>query len=261
MGAVASSWFVQVQPSSASLIMTEPMFNLASIQLVTQEVAFEHFGFQAMHAAPSPELAMHAWAAANPDDPIAQSLSGVVVDAGYSFTHAVPIFDGRIIKPAARRIRVGGKLLTNLLKEWVRTQPKSCSHETQLRTAVALHSPASMLPPLSRLRDVQVSYRSMNLKDEPYLVEQVKEKVCYVATSADAEMARAFPKPRSQVSLEFVLPDGVHNERGYVQDPRDPAYASMLFCLPQQSHASFTQQSLDCMESHSLCARLLRNPV
>lgn len=99
--------------------MTEPIFNLASIQQVTQEVVFEHFGFQAMHAVTAPELVMHAHAVSNPDDTIAQSLSGVVIDAGYSFTHAVPIFDGRVNKQAVRRIRVGGKLLTNLMKEWV----------------------------------------------------------------------------------------------------------------------------------------------
>lgn len=103
--------------------MTEPILNLASIQTITQEIVFEHFGFHEMHAAPAPELAMHAFAHANPDDPVAQSLSGVVIDAGYSFTHAVPIFDGRAIKDATRRIRVGGRLLTNLMKEWVRLQP------------------------------------------------------------------------------------------------------------------------------------------
>lgn len=63
----------------------------------------------------------------------------------------------------------------------------------------------------------------MNLKDEPYLVEQIKDQVCYVADCAEVEMKRAFPKPKSQVSMEFVLPDGVHNERGFVQNPRDPA--------------------------------------
>lgn len=103
--------------------MTEPLFNLASIQQVTQEVVFEHFGFQAMHAATAPELVMHAHAVANPEDTVAQSLSGMVIDAGYSYTHAVPIFDGRVVKQAVRRIRVGGKLLTNLMNEWVCHQP------------------------------------------------------------------------------------------------------------------------------------------
>eukprot|EP00892_Ulva_mutabilis_P003506 jgi/Ulvmu1/1527/UM011_0257.1 len=180
------SFVHDVQPSDARLLMTEPMFNLASIQQVTQEVVFEHFGFQGMHAVTAPELVMHDHAMSNPDDPVAQSLSGVVVDAGYSFTHAVPIFDGRVNKQGVRRIRVGGKLLTNLMKEWV-------------------------------------SYRSMNLKEEPYLVEVVKDALCYVAEDARAESKRAFPKARSQVAMEYVLPDGVSSARGYPRDPRDPA--------------------------------------
>lgn len=100
--------------------MTEPMFNLPAIQRTTLEIVYEQFGFQSFYAAPAPEFAMHKWAADNAHDSVAQSLSGVVLDAGYSFTHAVPVFDGRAQRAAARRIRLGGKLLTNLMKEWVR---------------------------------------------------------------------------------------------------------------------------------------------
>jgi actin-related protein 6 len=110
----------QVSTSDAGLVMTEPLLNLPSIQRTTLEVAFEQFTFQSFYSAPGPEFAVHKWAADNPDDPVAQSLSGVVLDAGYSFTHAVPIFDGRVRRSAVKRIRLGGKLLTNLLKEWVR---------------------------------------------------------------------------------------------------------------------------------------------
>ncbi len=48
-----------------------------------------------------------------------QAGCGVVVDAGFSFTHVVPIFDGRLLLSAAKRINVGGKALTNYLKELV----------------------------------------------------------------------------------------------------------------------------------------------
>jgi hypothetical protein len=42
-----------------------------------------------------------------------QSLACVVLDSGYSFTHAVPIFDGCKVNYAVKRLDVGGKLLTN----------------------------------------------------------------------------------------------------------------------------------------------------
>jgi actin-related protein 6 len=118
--------------------MTEPLFNLASIQRNTLEVVFEQFGFQSFYSAPAPEFAMHKWAADNPGDVVAQSLSGVVLDAGYSFTHAVPIFDGRILRPAVKRIRLGGKLLTNLMKEWVSFAPCWFTDLQSISDAMAL---------------------------------------------------------------------------------------------------------------------------
>lgn len=42
-----------------------------------------------------------------------------MVDAGFSFTHAVPVFDWRMLAAGVRRIDVGGKALTNLMKELV----------------------------------------------------------------------------------------------------------------------------------------------
>jgi hypothetical protein len=78
-----------------------------------------------------------------------------------------------------------------------------------------------------------VSYRSMNLKDEAYLVEVVKDQVCYVASDVPAEMAKCFPKQKSTISLEVLLPDGVENVRGIVQDPRDPRCKSTT-CLEMQ---------------------------
>lgn len=41
----------------------------------------------------------------------------LVVDSGYSFTHIAPFYKGKIILEGIRRINVGGKHLTNHLKE------------------------------------------------------------------------------------------------------------------------------------------------
>lgn len=118
------------------------------------QVVYEQLGAHSFYAAPAAELAMHKWAADHPGDLVAQSLSGVVLDAGYSFTHAVPIFDGRAQRAAVRRIRLGGKLLTNLLKEWVR-RPARPAHHTDALTNPAqvtclmlplLPKPAQRLP-------------------------------------------------------------------------------------------------------------------
>lgn len=42
-----------------------------------------------------------------------------MVDAGFSFTHALPFFDGQLLPGGVKRINLGGKALTNYFKELV----------------------------------------------------------------------------------------------------------------------------------------------
>jgi actin-related protein 6 len=67
-----------------------------------------------------------------------------VIDSGFSFTYGVPFFNGIPIKHAAQRIDVGGKLLTNLLIE-------------------------------------TISHKDFNLKGEFGIVNDMKEKVCFLS--------------------------------------------------------------------------------
>lgn len=48
---------------------------------------------------------------------VPDSLCCLVVDSGYSFTHIAPYIKGKKVKRGVRRIDVGGKLLTNHLKD------------------------------------------------------------------------------------------------------------------------------------------------
>jgi actin-related protein 6 len=73
-----------------------------------------------------------------------QALAGIVVDAGFSFTHTVPFFGGAVLLGGVRRLALGGKHLTNYLKELV-------------------------------------SFRSLNMADEAYLVEHVKDALSFVS--------------------------------------------------------------------------------
>lgn len=45
------------------------------------------------------------------------NVCSLVVDCGYSFTHIVPFINGEKVTDAIRRIDIGGKALTNYLKE------------------------------------------------------------------------------------------------------------------------------------------------
>lgn len=84
-----------------------------------EQMVFEEYGFASFAALPAQPLSLRAWAAERPDLPAAAAGVGVVVDAGFSFTHAVPLCDGRVLWPSVRRINLGGKALTNYLKELV----------------------------------------------------------------------------------------------------------------------------------------------
>ena len=78
----------------------------------------------------------------------------LVVDTGYSFTHIAPFYRGKIILEGLLRINLGGKHLTNYLKEII-------------------------------------SYRQLMVMDETYVVNQIKEEMCYVAVDFDNEMSLA----------------------------------------------------------------------
>jgi actin-related protein 6 len=96
----------------------------------------------------------------------------LIIDSGFSHTHITPTFRGVAWNSAVRRIDIGGKFLTNYLKELV-------------------------------------SLRTWNMMEEPYLISQVKEAVCYVSTdfSADLEKCKQLRNSQNNIVRDYVLPD------------------------------------------------------
>lgn len=94
-------------------------------------------------------------ASRRPDGLVANAQCSLVVDCGFSFTHASPVLQNFTVNYAVKRIDLGGKALTNYLKELV-------------------------------------SYRSINLMDETFIMDDVKEKLCFVSldVSRDLNIAR-----------------------------------------------------------------------
>jgi len=109
----------------------------------------------------------------------------LLIDSGFSFTHVVPILNGQVVWHAVKRLDVGGKLLTNQLKELV-------------------------------------SFRQWNMMDETYIMNHVKESCCYVSTDFknDLETCRVDPKNNSIVQ-EYLLPDLSTNRKGRIRRPED----------------------------------------
>ncbi|GAB4822961.1 hypothetical protein N2152v2_010007 [Parachlorella kessleri] len=170
---------LQVQPRECGLVLTEPYLNLPALREAALQVVFDELGFQFLVMAPPAALSLRAHAAAYPQLPANAAGCGLVVDSGFSFTHTVPVFDWRVLRQGIRRIDLGGKALTNFMKELV-------------------------------------SYRSINMMGEAYLMEHIKDQLCFVSqdTRADLQAAR---QRQSVHRREYVLPDGVTSTWGHVR--------------------------------------------
>jgi actin-related protein len=107
-----------------------------------------------------------------------------VVDSGFSFTHVVPTHRGSAKPKAIRRLDIGGKVLTNLLKE-------------------------------------AVTYRQWNMMDEYHIVNDAKEQLSFVSDNFDSEMKQAHITRRGLrwFDREYLLPDFVSNSQGSVRLP------------------------------------------
>lgn len=167
---------------------------------------FEQFEFAAYYRSVGP--AFNAYHVSGEDAAPAPSPTCLlVIDTSYSDTVIVPIYNGKILQPAVRRLTVGGKLLTNYLKE------------------------------LSSLRHY-------NMMEETFLLNEIKEAVSYVVPSShrfsrDLEQTwkGRFGDKReldSSIVVDYVLPDYENSIHGFAR-PHDPAMSRMRRGLqPQQ---------------------------
>ncbi|GJE94184.1 actin family protein [Phanerochaete sordida] len=175
--------FLGIEPSESSLLITEPYFNLPKLQDVYDQMVFEEYEFEAyFRCAPAYTIPYSGLCRqGNLPDPECM----LVIDSGFSYTHVVPIFDGAIIWEATKRLDVGGKLLTNQLKELV-------------------------------------SFRQWNMMDETYVINDVKEACCYVSTQFDQDLETCRANARANpIVQEYVLPDFSSNRKGRVRQPEE----------------------------------------
>lgn len=129
---------------------------------------------------------------------VSKTQCSLVVDCGFSFTHAAPVFQNFTMNFAVKRLDLGGKALTNYLKELV-------------------------------------SYRSVNVMDESFIIDDVKEQLCFVSMDVDRDLEIARRKGRDNCfRCTYVLPDGVTHTKGYVKDPNE----AKRYTLSEQETAS-----------------------
>ncbi|KAI8646745.1 actin family [Parasitella parasitica] len=174
---------VPIEPKDSRLLITEPCFNLPAIQDSYDQIVFEEFEFGACFRTIGPELCLlndlGALFGDNPSGSVPDC--ALVVDSGYSFTHIIPFLKGKAIPEGVRRINVGGKLLTNQLKE-------------------------------------VVSFRSYDMMEETYIINDVKEKCCFVSKDVyqDLDICKK-PSAKNTIIQEYVLPDFINSTTGRIR--------------------------------------------
>uniref|UniRef100_A0A0N5AXB5 Actin-related protein 6 n=1 Tax=Syphacia muris TaxID=451379 RepID=A0A0N5AXB5_9BILA len=182
---------LDVNFSDTKLILTDPICIVPAIKDISDEIVFEQYGYHSLSKTSGIVLinAPSMIALADTVSEFRTEHCCVVVDSGYSFTHIVPYCNGVPIRKGIIRIDVGGKVLTNLLKEWI-------------------------------------SYRHLNVMEETCVINECKEDICYVADDFKnhMRMAQKFKrKKRNENSIirEYVLPDFTSHNRGFVREPQD----------------------------------------
>ena len=109
----------------------------------------------------------------------------LVIDSGYSHTTVTPIYRGRPIQQAVQRLDIGGKFLTNYLKE-------------------------------------VLSIRQMDVRAETHMVNLLKEGTCFVSHDFRADLERVKRGPlKSDIVVDYVLPDYTTRMHGEMR-PHDP---------------------------------------
>ncbi len=112
-----------------------------------------------------------------------------------------PLYKGRPIQQAIRRLDLGGKFLANYLKELVSTR------------------------------------HYYDMSDETYLINEIKESVCFVSKDFKHDLDRTwkcapagFPKTRTdekEIVVDYVLPDYHTRKHGFMR-PHDPSMSAKL---------------------------------
>ncbi|KDQ15131.1 hypothetical protein BOTBODRAFT_131733 [Botryobasidium botryosum FD-172 SS1] len=183
-----SSSGTNVDTRQLSLLVTEPYFNLSSIQETYDQLVFEEYEFDSYFRCTPASLIHHGTLFDEPGLPKPECT--LIVDSGFSFTHVIPLIKGEIIWAGVRRIDVGGKLLTNHLKELV-------------------------------------SFRHWDMMDQTYIMNDVKEKCCYVSTAFKQDLETCYARPKKNpIVQEYILPDYTSKRGGHIRLPNDDPEAS-----------------------------------
>ncbi|CAO1625823.1 unnamed protein product [Sympodiomycopsis kandeliae] len=156
-----------------NVILTESYFNLPELSNGLQVLFMEEYHCNSIWISTSAQLAHF-----QPAENDASLEASVLVDIGNSYTHVVPIIKNKVVWNSVRRLEIGGKMLTNLLKE-------------------------------------AISFTQWDVMEESYIISHLKERSLFVAASdhdhdsspSGWNRKTLQSKNKKEIEQEFVLPD------------------------------------------------------
>ncbi|KAF2144922.1 uncharacterized protein K452DRAFT_316067, partial [Aplosporella prunicola CBS 121167] len=199
---LAQDAVLKCDPHDTTLILTEAPNSPQALQTNCDQMIFEEFEFASYYRTLGPSLNAYndirALFSDPPPSPSAQSgfrdpaQCLLVIDSGYSHTTITPLYMGQPFQSAIRRLTVGGKFMTNYLKELI-------------------------------------SLRAYNFMDETHLVNEIKEDVCFVSNDFARDLDRTWKGNGKAIDtnivVDYILPDYTERQRGFAR-PHDPSAAA-----------------------------------
>jgi len=157
----------------------------------------------------------------------------LVIDSGFSHSTVTPLFNGRPIHQAIRRLDIGGKFLTNYLRELV-------------------------------------SIRHYNMLDETHLMSEVKEAISYVSQDFKRDLERTWKgssasrkkalNGETDVAVDYVLPEYNAHKHGFMRS-HDPSVTTRARKLGSLAGAGETvEEYMTLGNERFIIPELLFNP-
>ncbi|EME77229.1 uncharacterized protein MYCFIDRAFT_217015 [Pseudocercospora fijiensis CIRAD86] len=193
---------LKVEVEGTNFLLTEQCHAPVALQRMADEMVFEEFGFGGLWRGVGAGLNAYAPSAFGEKDERefgAPLECLMVVDSGHSQTSVTPLYHGRPIQVACRRLEIGGKTLTNHLKDLLS--------------------------------------RQMDMHREEWISQEIKEDTCYVvkdSTEFQARLERVWKGGQkdareidASIVVDYVLPDYEKLKRGFAR-PHDPSKGAKL---------------------------------
>ncbi|EEU35837.1 uncharacterized protein NECHADRAFT_34971 [Fusarium vanettenii 77-13-4] len=188
----------KIDPAETRLILAEPPNGLPILQTNCDQIVFEEYGFTSYYRGIGPTFnAYHDIQSifrTPQENPIVANTPAeavMVIDSGYSHTTVTPLLQGRPLQSAVKRLDVGGKVLTNYL---------------------------------TRL----ISLRHFDMRNDTYIVNEMKELSCYVSADFKADLEKSWKGTRGDrrpdyltgggLAKDYILPDFHTRSKGILCD-------------------------------------------